>query len=734
MHRFTQPTRLFAIWLLALAPVYVPAQESADPLKLNIADQLGLPAFGGSSGGEKVTFTGKYQIAKGSREGRLSIEAVIEPNWHVYSVTQLPGGPIKSVIKVADSKDFQVAGPFEADTPPDIKEYEFWTVPIEEHSDKVTWTAPIRLAEGADPEKLKFDVKFTGQVCEEVCVDIRNKVIEVEFAGYYEPPQVITEFSNDKAHVTLRGQIEPPSVQPGETATLTITAEPEPTWHIYAYAEKDPELVSKPTIIALTQSNGWSVGSVQASSEPIEHETGLDDEPISYFHEEPVSWSMEVQVPADTESGEYNIAGLIGYQTCTLTGCDRQTAAQFSATLVVGIESTADGSLGFTEARYGEAAKLLKDDTGAPTNSVAGTASSSPAAPKLDFSTIKTFDSDGSARAPVWMLLMAFGAGFILNFMPCVLPVIGLKVMSFVQQAGQSRRQVFMLNLWYSLGLMSVFMVLATLCVVFGMQWAEHFNSPTFNTVLAAVVFAFALSLLGVWEIPLPGFTSSGKMQDLAAQEGAGGAFFKGVLTTVLATPCSGPLLVPAAAWALAQPAPVTYSAFACVGLGMAFPFVLIGAFPKLVAFLPKPGEWMDTFKHLMGFVLLGTVVLLLTFVPMPNVIPIVAFLMGLWAMLWWAARVPLYESLNKRIRAWAGGAAFATLIGIISFGWLLDAMEGRFRENVAYAISEQAPGSSTPTVASEGDELPWQPYSLGLLERVIEEGKTVFVDFTAPS
>jgi thiol:disulfide interchange protein DsbD len=280
---------------------------------------------------------------------------------------------------------------------------------------------------------------------------------------------------------------------------------------------------------------------------------------------------------------------------------------------------------------------------------------------------------------------------------------------------------------------MSVFMILATMATVFGLKWGAQFNNAMFNAILASIVFAFALSFLGVWEIPLPGFASSGKMNKLADQEGPGGAFFKGILTTILATPCSGPLLVPAVAWALAQPPVITYSSFACVGLGLASPYLVIGAFPRLAAFLPKPGPWMETFKHIMGFVLLGTVVFLLTFIPMSYVVPVVTFLIGLWAMLWWVGRIPLYEPLNKRIRAWAEGAIFAAVIYAFAFGWLQGVMQGRFNEAVAVEVSRQGDGT-VKVVARHENELDWQPYSAELLERTVNDRKTVFVDFTAPS
>jgi thiol:disulfide interchange protein DsbD len=308
--------------------------------------------------------------------------------------------------------------------------------------------------------------------------------------------------------------------------------------------------------------------------------------------------------------------------------------------------------------------------------------------------------------------------------------------MAFVQQAGDSRVRVFMLNLWYCLGVMAVFMVLATLAVVFGMKWADQFTSATFNIVLTSVVFAFALSLLGVWEIPIPGFVGSGKAQEIAEKEGVTAAFLKGILATVLATPCAGPLVVPAIAWAVKQPPLIAYGGFACVGFGMASPYLVIGIFPRVISFLPKPGAWMETFKHIMGFILLGTVVWLLTFIPIPYVIPAVALIMGLWAAFWWIGRTPLTEPFLPKLRAWIGGAAFAAAIGLFAFGWLLNVMESRFQRAVDRELGTRNVATAAPAATGHGDEgsheLPWQPYSLALLEKVTGEGKTVFVDFTA--
>jgi thiol:disulfide interchange protein len=670
-----------------------------------------------------------YQIEKGTRDGRLSITAKLEEGWHVYSVTQPAGGPTRSVLKVTTTDDFEVTGPFQPDVPPHIKPPDVFPVNSEEHELEVTWTAPIRIGEGVDPAGLKPEVKYSGQVCKVSCIEIKGRSIEVGFDGFYETVSLSNNYRADRSHVELVGELGPKVVPPGGVVTLSVTATPDEGWHIYAYAEEDPKLISKPTLISISQPVGWSKMQVVASAEPIEHETGLSEEPIAYFHEEPVTWTVQIQVPQDAEPGEYTLQGGIGYQTCTLANCDNPTSASFSAKLNVTTTLTNETSaVGFSDSSYDEIAKQVAKPA-EPESTPGDTA-----APAFVLDDVKASDGPvGGKRPAISMLVMAFAAGFILNFMPCVLPVIGLKLASFVHQAGQDRRKIIRLNLWYTLGVMSVFMILATMATVFGLKWGQQFNSPMFNAILAAIVFAFALSFLGVWEIPLPGFASGGKMNELADQEGPGGAFFKGILTTVLATPCSGPLLVPAVAWALAQPPVITYSSFACVGLGLASPYLVIGAFPRLAAFLPKPGPWMETFKHIMGFVMLGTVVFLLTFLPMSYVVPVVTFLIGLWAMLWWVGRIPLYEPLTKRIRAWAEGAIFAAVIYAFAFGWLQGVMQGRFNEAVAVELSRQGDGSVKIAVRHE-NELNWQPYSAELLERTVNDRKTVFVDFTAPS
>jgi len=182
------------------------------------------------------------------------------------------------------------------------------------------------------------------------------------------------------------------------------------------------------------------------------------------------------------------------------------------------------------------------------------------------------------------------------------------------------------------------------------------------------------------------------------------------------------------------QPPAITYLGFACVGLGMASPYLVIGAFPRLLSFLPKPGAWMDTFKHIMGFVLLGTVIFILSYVPVPYVVPTIAFMFGLWAALWWIGRTPLTESLGRQLQAWVVGGAVATMVGLIAYDPLLAIMDSRFQRAVQRELSARNAAVIVPSPSGRAapHELPWRPYSLRLLEQLAAQRRTVFVDFTA--
>jgi thiol:disulfide interchange protein DsbD len=288
---------------------------------------------------------------------------------------------------------------------------------------------------------------------------------------------------------------------------------------------------------------------------------------------------------------------------------------------------------------------------------------------------------EGAPHAGLLGILgLAFLGGCILNLMPCVFPVLGIKIMGIVQQAGAVRSKMRAHGLAYAAGVLVSFWSLAGVLLVArsgGAQlgWGYQLQVPSFVFALAIVMLAFALSLSGVFEI---GGSLIGAGSGLQAKGGYAGSFFSGVLATVVATPCSAPFLAPALGAALVLPAAQSMAAFSAIAVGLALPYLVLSFAPGLLRLLPRPGAWMEAFKQFMAFPLYATtgylvfvlaaqvgdgllnVVLGLTLVAMA------AWVLGRWATL---VRTP-------RVR-WAGRlTALALLAAGVALG-LPQAKEG---------------------------------------------------------
>ncbi len=215
----------------------------------------------------------------------------------------------------------------------------------------------------------------------------------------------------------------------------------------------------------------------------------------------------------------------------------------------------------------------------------------------------------------VWLLL-AFGGGALLNLMPCVFPVIGLKVLGFAREAGSARGTVVRNGLLYSLGVLVSFGALAGLILAIkaggaSVGWGFQMQSPGFVLGTCVLMVTLGLSLAGVFEI---GTGLAGSAAGAEPQGGASGAFFSGVLATAVATPCTAPGLGAALGFALDKDraAGETVLFFLVIGLGMALPYLLLSVFPRLTNLLPRPGEWMETLKQAMAFPLFAYALYLL--------------------------------------------------------------------------------------------------------------------------
>ena len=214
------------------------------------------------------------------------------------------------------------------------------------------------------------------------------------------------------------------------------------------------------------------------------------------------------------------------------------------------------------------------------------------------------------AKPLILTLAIALVGGLILNLMPCVFPVLGIKIMGFVNQAGADRKRVAMHGWVFSLGVLASFWSLAGILAILRaggdqLGWGFQLQSAPFVFVLAAIMLIFAMAMSGVFEF---GLSATGVGAKLQSKEGLTGSFFTGVLATVVATPCSAPFLAPALGAALALPLVSSFAVFTAIAIGLSLPYLLLSIFPGAIKVLPRPGAWMETFKQAMAFPLYATV------------------------------------------------------------------------------------------------------------------------------
>lgn len=757
----------------------LPAQE------FNL-DGFDLGSFGGpQQTTDPVKVSATFTPASDERPAVLMITAIIEPGWHTYSITQPDGGPLPSVISVEPSQQYRLLGEFSSHPEPEkhVDTVAWKGLTLEEHEGKVTWYVPIEIAEGLSVSDIVISGNVRLQACKEQCLpptsypftaragegvpigplDLSNVAQgSSDNRSRMTPPDNAAVYKADGSVVTWYAWVEPTPSDATSLAALRLQAELPASWHIYAHAKRDASEGSKPTLIAMKPNSSLEFGRVYSVSPVVEKQLDIPGFELQRYHETQATWTVPLRVSGNSGTQPTAFVGHVGFQACETTEAGLGTCELVKGMKVTGSVdlTTGTGAVVLAEAQYADAANLAESTPAvlpSTIESVVADAIPSPPAVAQAYD-LKKISIDGEDSYTLGgILALAFLGGLALNLMPCVLPVIGLKVMSFVSQAGKSRGQALLLNVWYSLGILVVFWVLGGLAVFAGLTWGSQFGSAVFNVVMASVVFAMALSLLGVWEIPIPGFLGSGVAQEATQQEGPIGAFLKGMVTTVLATPCTGPGMAVALGWAVRQPPTTTMLTFTVLGIGMSFPYLLIGAFPSLVAWLPKPGNWMITFKQLMGFVLLGTVLFLMSTLHPALYIPTLALLMGIAVGCWWIERTPATEPLSARLQAWTVAAA-------VIFGSTLLAFPGLYRnvtlpryeaqlassvdnqvaskasvllEQIASAESEQAMRAELTRIALQlatyDADAPWQPFSLARLGRLaVEENRTVLVDFSA--
>lgn len=509
------------------------------------------------------------------------------------------------------------------------------------------------------------------------------------------PPATLTPGQK----VTLSGKAgwlmcDPNTCVPGKadlsiTLEVGATAAPSPeTTAIEAAVAKLPSPVAAPMKTALEGANVVLTATIPAGSIPEGAKLA--------FH------PLKNQVLDPFTDPTVTVAG----ETVTISGPKHESLtaapAEFAGVLAVevpgkktGFELSTSGVTAAAAPKATEPAKPAAD----PGKATEPKSSSAPTPEELPF---------GGGLFGV--LLAAFLGGIILNVMPCVFPVISLKVMSFVGQAGEDRKKVFAHSAVFALGILVFFWALTIMMLVIKsasggeVGWGAQLQFPGVVIGLIVIMVLVAMSLFGVFEI---GASMTAVGGDLANKSGYAGSFWSGALAVLLATPCTAPLMAPAIGFALSQSAPVMFLVFTTLGLGLAAPYFLFAIFPKLLDVLPAPGTWMETFKQFMGFPMLAVVV--------------------------WLSGV-LSKQLNTAGLQWA----LASVLLVALAGWIYGRfggfdrsttarMKGRLTAvlvflvalGVAWDASAKRPPANTIDIAD-------------VIAKHRAEGKHVFVDFTA--
>jgi thiol:disulfide interchange protein DsbD len=330
---------------------------------------------------------------------------------------------------------------------------------------------------------------------------------------------------------------------------------------------------------------------------------------------------------------------------------------------------------------------------------------------------------------------LAFLGGIILNLMPCVFPVLFLKGLSLVQsstatEAERRRSHLLRHALVYTLGiLVSFWSIVAVLLILRAggthAGWGFQLQSPIFLAVLASFIFFFALSLAGQFDLGLS-LTSAGG--SLAQREGYAGSFFTGILATVVATPCTAPLMGAAVGFALAQPTIVTFAVFTALALGLAAPYLLLSWQPGWVKILPRPGAWMEILKQLTAVPLFATAIWLAwvyaQLYPTELGVTELALLLGAFLVVaiagWTLGRWPA--------RRLSTAVAVVLLLAALA----IPVSQRKFAGHTTVAASASATTSTGEAAVGPDGLLTWSPYSEAALTAAQSAGHPVFIDFTA--
>ncbi len=478
--------------------------------------------------------------------------------------------------------------------------------------------------------------------------------------------------------------------EPGGTVALAARVRIEDHWHVNSNTPTYEYLI--PTELTLTLPEG----STEPTTEYPDHSMqsfAFTEEPIAVYDGEVTIYSR-FDLPSSLAPGAVELEAALRYQACD----DKQCLPPVTTEVALSIEVGPGGE---------PTHQSWFDTSGADPATGGQAGASSGGAPA----------SSGAGGNLLLMLAMGWIGGLILNLMPCVLPVLSIKVFGLVKSAAEGRKELVSGALFTVAGVVVSFWGLAAAAVLAAragaaVGWGVQFQQPGFVAFLLLVVVLFSLNMWGLFEIPLP--ASLSRVAGGAQREGAVGHFFSGFFATLMATPCSAPFLGTAVGFALAQPPPLVFAIFTSIGLGLGFPYLVLAAFPGAASLLPKPGAWMVTFRSIMGFLLAAAAVWLFYVLAAQITPEALAFiqlaLLGLALATWFLGR--LEPGSPRRLVSWTGIVAAAGL---------------------CLTLAVTSPRVSSAKAAAEDGRIAWLAFDEQEAQRLSrEEGRLVFVDFTA--
>lgn len=473
---------------------------------------------------------------------------------------------------------------------------------------------------------------------------------------------------------------------PGESFRIAVKLDHQEHWH--TYGKVLPEgIIGKPTRLSFTAPDGWTVEELPWPATTEVDSTGGKK---SEGYEGTVYLPAKVTPAADAAIGS---KAEIRVKVDALV-CDPQNCMPIKPEATLSIPVAAQSVMNADPVGVFETSAALAE----PTPNV----QSEDAAVEVPKTTFLGY------------LVFAFIGGLILNVMPCVFPVLGIKVMGVVQQAGGEKKHIIGHSLAYTAGVLLSFWILGGVVVALGKAWGFQLQIPGFNYALAVFFLVFGLNMAGVFEI---GASAVGVGAELQSAHGTRGSFFSGFLATVVATPCSAPILGSALGATLALPPFQAMLIFTLIGLGLASPFLVLALVPKLVSALPRPGAWMESFKQGMSFLLFGTVAYFAWVLTgmiegqalLFMLLSLVLVAVGCWIYGRWA--LP-HKPVRTRLIAVAVALAFA--VGGMVYGW----------------PHREASEHSGATVVEGG--LQWEAWSPEKEAELRESNTPVYIDFTA--